>query len=61
MKQFKKWSWAIIAVLSLVDIVYVSISEGFVEGKVWPLFVTLGLGLYFCYRNFIKKKNINAR
>lgn len=56
MRNFRKWCWFIIAILSLADIVYVSISEGFIGGKVWPFFVTLGLGLYFCYSNFIRKK-----
>ncbi len=55
MQKFKKWSWLIITILSFVNIVYISVFEGFVEGKVWPFFVTLVLGLYFCYRSFIKK------
>ncbi len=55
MQGFKKWSWAIITLLSLINIVYISITEGFMEGKVWPFFVTLALGLYFCFKNFIKK------
>jgi len=54
MHQFKKWSWAVIALLSFADIVVVAANEGFVRGKVWPYFVTLILGLYFCYRNFIR-------
>lgn len=53
MKSFVKWSWVIITVLSLADIVYVSVDEGIVEGKVWPFFITLAAGLYFCYKNFI--------
>jgi hypothetical protein len=56
MRNFRKWSWVIITILSLANIVYVSLSEGFIEGKVWPFLVTLGLGLYFCYNNFIRKK-----
>ncbi len=55
MKTFKKWSWVFIAVMSLIDIIYITFTEGMVEGKVWPFFVTLAFGLYFCYRNFIKK------
>jgi hypothetical protein len=55
MQKIRKWSWVVITVLSLANIIYVSLTEGFVEGKVWPFLVTLALGLYFCYRNFIKK------
>jgi hypothetical protein len=56
MKKFIKWCWALIAVLSLVDIVFVSIDEGFIAGKVWPFIVTFIVALYICYRNFLKKK-----
>ncbi len=56
MKQFRKWCWVVIGILSLADIVYISATEGFIEGKAWPFFVTLGLGLYFCYINFMRKK-----
>jgi hypothetical protein len=56
MKKFMKWSWVVITLLSFVDIVYISIDEGFIEGKVWPFIVTFILGLYICYRNFILRK-----
>lgn len=57
MQKFKKWSWAIITVLSAADIVYVTLTEGVIEGKVWPFFVTLVIGLYICYKNFTKGKS----
>ncbi len=56
MKAFVKWSWVAVTLLSLADILYVSVDEGFVEGKVWPFFITLAAGLYFCYRNFTPLK-----
>ncbi len=54
MQKFKKWSWVIITLLSAANIIYISLMEGFIEGKVWPFLVTLALGLYFCYKNFKK-------
>ena len=56
MQQFRKWCWVIITLLSFANIVYITLSEGFIKGKAWPFFVTLALGLYFCYRNFFRKK-----
>ena len=56
MKKFVKWCWVIIAALSFINIIYVSIDEGFIAGKVWPFIVTFLLGMYICYRNFIAAK-----
>ena len=56
MQRFRKWCWVIITILSLMNIVYICINEGFIKGKAWPFLVTLALGLYFCYNNFLRKK-----
>lgn len=54
----KKWiaySWAVIFGLSIVNLLVISLFEGFIEGKAWTFLITLIISSVFVYRNFFRK------